>query len=89
MIYDKHGINLGRNKLMDWLRKNGYLISQKGSERNLPKQRYVDNGWFKVKPALIAHTNFNEQKGTPMITGKGQVALVEILLKEFRKEGAQ
>lgn len=83
MIYEKHGVNIGRNKLMAWLRDNGYLIRQKGSEWNLPKQKYIENGWFKVRPALVARTDGDMEKGTPLITGKGQVALTNILLNEF------
>lgn len=83
IIYEKHGINIGRNKLMAWLRDNGYLIIQKGAERNLPKQKYIENGWFRVRPALVARTDGDMQTGTPLITGKGQVALTNILLTEF------
>lgn len=83
MLYEKHGINLGRNKLMAWLRENGYLIKQKGAERNLPKQKYIENGWFRVRPAVVARTEGDMQTGTPLITGKGQVALANILLNEF------
>ncbi|MCS1394335.1 phage antirepressor KilAC domain-containing protein [Lysinibacillus boronitolerans] len=83
MLYEKHGINLGRNKLMAWLRENGYLIKQKGAERNLPKQKYIENGWFRVRPAVVARTEGDMQTGTPLITGKGQVALADILLNEF------
>lgn len=83
MLYEKHGINLGRNKLMAWLRENGYLIKQHGAERNLPKQKYIENGWFRVRPAIVARTEGDMQTGTPLITGKGQVALANILLTEF------
>ena len=83
MLYEKHGINLGRNKLMAWLRENGYLIKQKGAERNLPKQKYIENGWFRVRPAVVARTEGDMQTGTPLITGKGQVALANVLLTEF------
>lgn len=88
MIYEKHGINIGRNKLMAWLRDNGYLIRQEGAEKNLPKQRYIENGWFRVRPAIITRTDGDVQKGTPLITGKGQISLMDILYKEFKNEGA-
>lgn len=83
MLYDKHGIKLGRNKLLEWLRNNGYLICQKGAEWNLPKQEYIKRGWFKVRPAVVSRTEGDIQTGTPLITGKGQVAIANILLKEF------
>ncbi|MFJ7916128.1 MULTISPECIES: phage antirepressor [unclassified Lysinibacillus] len=85
MLYEKHGINLGRNKLMAWLRENDFLIKQKGAERNLPKQKYIENGWFRVRPAIVARTEGDMQTGTPLITGKGQIAIANILLAEFSK----
>ncbi|KYG89035.1 hypothetical protein A0U40_13490 [[Bacillus] sp. KCTC 13219] len=86
MIYEKHGVNIGRNKLIAWLRENGYLIKQMGAERNLPKQRYIEQGWFRVRPAVVARTDGDMQTGTTLITGKGQIALTDILLKEFTKQ---
>ena len=83
MLYDKHGINMGRNKLMAWMRDKGFLIRQKGVEWNLPKQEYIEKGWFKIRPAIVSRTEGDIQKGTPLITGKGQVAITNILLEEF------
>lgn len=83
LLYDKHGITLGRNKLMEWLREKGFLIRQMGAERNLPKQRYIERGWFKVRPSIIARADGEIQSNTTLITGKGQVELANILLKEF------
>lgn len=85
LIYDKHGINIGRNKLMEWMRENGFLIKQEGREKNLPKQRYIEQGWFDVKMSLVARSEGDIQKGTPMITGKGQIKITEMLLSEFKK----
>ena len=86
MIYEKHGVNIGRNKLIAWLRDNGYLIKKFGAERNLPKQRYIEQGWFRVRPAVVARTNGDIQTGTTLITGKGQIALTDILIKEFARK---
>lgn len=86
MIFEKHGINIGRNKLIAWLRNNGYLIKQLGAEYNLPKQRYIEQGWFRVRPAVVARTEGDVQTGTTLITGKGQIALTDILLEEFTKK---
>lgn len=83
LIYDKHGINIGRNKLMEWLRENGYLIKT-GREKNFPKQQYIDQGLFELMPTIVKRTEGDVQSGTPMITGKGQIKLTDILLKEFK-----
>lgn len=88
LMYEKHGFNIGRNKLMAWLRDEGYLIKQEGRERNFPKQRYIEQGLFELKPTIVKRTDGDIQSGTPMITGKGQVKLSELLLEEFKKGDA-
>ncbi len=85
LVYDKHGINLGRNRMMAWLRDNGYLMTT-GRERNFPKQQFVEQGLFELKPTIVKRTHGDVQSGTPMITGKGQVRITEVLLKQFKKE---
>lgn len=82
MLYDKHGINIGRNKLFAWLRSHGYLISG-GREHNNPKQTYLEQGLFVVKPTVVSRTEGDVEKLTPLITGKGQIKIAELLIKEF------
>ena len=84
LIYEKHGINIGRNKLMNWLREKGYLIKQ-GREKNNPKQNYIEQGLFKVSPTIISRTEGDVQNSTTLVTGKGQVKLMEILKQEFER----
>lgn len=85
LLYEKHGINIGRNKLMAWLREKGFLIKQMGRERNFPKQKYIEQGLFELKPAIVKRTQGDVQSGTPMITGKGQIKLSEMLIEEFKR----
>lgn len=82
LIYEKHRINLGRNKMLKWMREKGYLIKT-GRERNFPKQTYIEQGLFELKPTVVKRTHGDVQGGTPMITGKGQVRITEKLLSEF------
>jgi anti-repressor protein len=84
LIYEKHGINIGRNKLMEWLREKGYLIKQ-GREKNNPKQNYIEQGLFKISPTIISRTEGDVQSNTTLVTGKGQVKLMELLNREFGK----
>ncbi len=89
LVYDKHGIKLGRNRMLAWLRNKGYLIMG-GREKNFPKQQYVEQGLFELRPTVVKRTYGDVQGGTPMITGKGQVKITEILLEEYKqsiKEG--
>ncbi|AQU79763.1 phage antirepressor KilAC domain-containing protein [Planococcus faecalis] len=83
ILYDKHGVSIGRNKLMAWLRDNGYLIKQVGREKNFPKQHFIERGWFKLSTKLIKRTEGDVQSGTPLVTGKGQVELAKLLMEEF------
>jgi anti-repressor protein len=83
MMYDKHDIKIGRNKMFEWLRENGYLIKQ-GREYNNPKQIYIEQGLFDVKPTIVSRSEGDIEKLTTLITGKGQVKLSEILLKDLK-----
>ena len=73
-------IPLGRNKLFDWLRVNKYLM-----KNNVPYQTYIDNGYFEVVEYTYS-TLFGDKLGIKtLVTGKGQIKLVEKLRKEFSK----
>ena len=71
-LISNSGLDIGRNRLFEWLRERGYLI-RKGSERNIPKQQYIEQGLFEIKEFLI-HTNSDQIIKTSIsITGKGQI----------------
>ncbi|MBV6372511.1 anti-repressor protein [Enterococcus sp. AZ009] len=81
IVYEKHGISIGRNKMFSWLRKKGYLISY-GREKNNPKQKYIEQGLFVSNPVIVPRTQGNIQEATTLITGKGQVYFLEKLQEE-------
>ncbi|GGB61336.1 putative antirepressor - phage associated [Lentibacillus populi] len=87
MMYEKHGINLGRNKMFEWLRDKGFLIKS-GRERNNPKQQYIEQGLFDVKPTVVSRSTGDVEKLTTLITGKGQVKLSQMLLEQFGSKKA-
>lgn len=62
------GLKIGRNKAFSWFRSNGYL-----ADGNMPMQKYIDQGLFKVKEGLINTPNGQRATFTTMLTGKGQV----------------
>lgn len=68
LVTEKLGINTGRNRMFQWLRKNGYLQAN-----NMPYQRYINNSWFKTYEVIKAGHAFT----VPSITGKGQQKLFE------------
>lgn len=85
LLYDEHGIEIGRNRLFEWLRNNGYLIKS-GREKNQPKQQYVEQGLFETTVTLKRGPKGYFEFVTTLITGKGQIEITKKLLKEFGVE---
>lgn len=78
-----NGIDIGATRLFSWMREHGYLISRKGSDWNMPTQRAMDLGLFKIKETTINHSNGTTSiSKTPKVTGKGQQYFVSKFLKE-------
>lgn len=79
-ILKQNGVNIGQNRLFDWLRKHGYLCS-KGQYYNQPTQRAQELGLFEMK-----QTTINKPDGsilvstTTKVTGKGQIYFVNKFL---------
>lgn len=72
------GIDIGRNRLIKWLKGNKILMNE-----NTPYQRYIESGYFKVVE-VTKNTVFGTQiHPKTVITGKGQVWLMNKLLKEY------
>lgn len=77
-----NGVDIGANRLFAWMRENGYLISRKGSDWNMPTQRAMDMGLFKIKETTINHSNgVTTVSKTPKVTGKGQQYFINKLMK--------
>lgn len=76
-----NGVEIGANRLFKWLRENGYLISRKGTDYNMPTQKSMDLGLFKIKETAITHSNGSVSiSKTPKVTGKGQQYFVNKFL---------
>ena len=77
-IIKQNGVDMGQNRLFQWMRENGYLVSRQGSDYNMPTQRSMELGLFTIKETTITHadghTSINK---TTKVTGKGQVYFVE------------
>lgn len=71
-ILKQNGIDIGQNRLFEWLRKHGYLISKKGSDYNMPTQRSMDMGLFEISETTISKGDSPVIRKTPKVTGKGQ-----------------
>lgn len=76
-ILRQNGVNIGQNRLFQWLRDNSYLISRPGESWNMPTQWAMDRGFFEVKERVVCNPDgSNRTTRTPMITGTGQVRIV-------------
>lgn len=77
----QNGMDIGQNRLFDWLRNNGYLIRAKGMSWNMPTQRSMDMGLFEVKETSITHADGHiSVNKTVKVTGKGQIYFVNKLV---------
>ena len=77
-----NGVDIGATRLFRWMRENGYLINRKGSDWNMPTQRAMDLGLFKIKETTINHSNGTTSiSKTPKVTGKGQQYFINKFLK--------
>lgn len=66
------GFTIGGVRLFQLLRENGYLGTV-GQNWNVPKQRYVEMGLFRIKETAVTHADGHVTLNrTPKVTGKGQ-----------------
>lgn len=77
LLKDEH-INIGRNRLFEWLRKKEILM-----KNNMPFQRYIESGYFQVKESVYETPYGSKTHQTTYVTGKGQIYITEKLRKEF------
>lgn len=81
-ILKQNGVEIGANRLFEWLRNNGYLISRKGSDWNMPTQRSMDMGLFRIKETVVTHSDGHTSiSKTTKVTGKSQQYLINKFLK--------
>lgn len=72
----QNGLDIGQNRLFTQLREDGYL-GKTGSNRNVPTQRAMDLGLFRIKETAITHSGGHVTVNrTPKVTGKGQTYFV-------------
>lgn len=78
----QNGIDIGQNRLFAWMRENGFLVKG-GSEKNMPTQRAMDLGLFRIKEGTYINGNGeNVTTRTVKVTGKGQIYFVNKFLSK-------
>lgn len=77
----QNGVDTGQKRLFEQLRNEGYLMKT-GSSRNMPKQKYVANGFFQIKETVISNPDGSvRMTKTTKVTGKGQQYFLNKYLK--------
>lgn len=80
-ILKGNGIEIGQNRLFERLRKDGFLIRRKGSDHNVPTQKSMNLGLFRIIETAITHSDGHVTIAkTAKITGKGQVYFTKYFL---------
>lgn len=83
-LIKQNGVEIGQNRLFDWLRENGYLIKGNRADKNMPTQAAMEMKLFEVKERTINNPDGSIRiTRTPKVTGKGQTYFVNKLLKIF------
>lgn len=79
-ILKQNGVEIGQNRLFQWMRENGYLL-KKGAYYNQPSQSAMESGLFEVGERTI---NRPEKEPicsfTTKVTGKGQTYFINKFL---------
>lgn len=75
-LIKQNGHDIGQRRMFEWLRNNDYLIKS-GSSKNMPTQRSMEMGLFRVKESTVANPDGSIRvTKTTKVTGKGQIYFV-------------
>ncbi len=77
----QNGVDMGQNRMFAWLREGGWL-GKSGCNRNVPTQRSMEMGLFRVKETAVTHSDGHVTVSrTPKVTGKGQAYFMAKLVE--------
>ncbi|NLD51461.1 MAG: phage antirepressor Ant [Clostridiales bacterium] len=80
-LMKQNGVEVGQNRLFEWLRRDGFLIKN-GESRNMPSQYSMENGWMEIKERTISNPDGSIRlTRTPKVTGRGQQYFINRYLK--------
>ena len=85
-ILRQNGVDMGEKRLFQWMRDNGYLMKRKGADYNMPSQRSMEMGLFRIKETVVSHSDGHTSVNkTPKITGKGQQYFINLFVSKKDK----
>ncbi|SBV91708.1 phage regulatory protein/antirepressor Ant [uncultured Dysgonomonas sp.] len=81
-ILKQNGVEIGQNRLFEWMRYNGYLCTR-GELYNQPSQSAMELGLFELIKRTINNPDGSVRTTcTTKVTGKGQIYFVEKFLRK-------
>jgi anti-repressor protein len=81
-LISQNGYKIGQKRLFEWLRTNNFLIKC-GSSRNMPQQRFVEQGLFEIKESNVQNPDGSVRiTRTTKVTGKRQIYFVNKFLQK-------
>ena len=79
-ILKQNGVEIGQNRLFEWMRKNGYLCN-KGDYYNQPTQRAMEMKLFELKKSSVIKPDGSIlTTTTTKVTGRGQIYFINKFL---------
>lgn len=82
----QNGLDIGQNRLFEILRQDGYL-GKTGSNRNVPTQKAMNLGLFRIKETAITHSDGHVTiNRTAKVTSKGQTYFAKLFLAKPTQE---
>lgn len=83
-IISQNGVQIGQNRLFAWMRENGYLITRRGADYNMPTQKSMEIKLFEIKERTVNNPDGSVRIiRTALVTGKGQQYFInKFLTKE-------
>lgn len=86
-LLNQNGVPIGQNKLFEWLRRSGYLMTRK-SEYNLPTQKSMEMNLFEIHEHTFCYGSGVMKTGqTTRVTGIGQQYFINLFLHKKDKDG--
>ena len=77
-LLHENGIDIGRQRLFDWMREKGFLFKHSRE----PMQKWIERGIMTVRENWIATNHGMKLCITPMITGRGQQYFLQLFCSQ-------
>ena len=84
-ILKQNGIDIGPYRFFEILRQDGFLIKCGRRDSNIPTQKAMELGLFRVKETAVSHSDGRiTVHKTPKVTGKGQQYFLNMFMANHK-----